>query len=289
MPVRMAPPRFAFSQLFGVQLLDSVSMTEQKLPRLVAFDLDDTLAPSKSRVPDEMLELLCALLNRTEVAVISGGALAQFQKQLLEPLTEHINLSGTDPALLSRLHILPTCGTHYERHIDGHWQQQYRELLSEEDRAHALAALQAEATRLGLWEAKTWGEILEDRGSQVTFSALGQSAPVDAKAAWDPTGEKKNALAHAVQQILPHLEVRSGGSTSVDITRRGIDKAYGMQKLEATTGIARADMLFVGDRLDPAGNDYPVKALGTPTHAVSDWQDTAAWLRTFLANEAAVR
>ena len=94
------------------------------------------------------------------------------------------------------------------------------------------------------------GTILEDRGSQITFSALGQEAPLDAKRAWDPTGEKKAALRDAVAPLLPDLEVRSGGSTSVDITLKGVDKAYGMKRLAEMTGIALEEMIFVGDRLD---------------------------------------
>lgn len=87
--------------------------------------------------------------------------------------------------------------------------------------------LRAGAQDLGLWAEETWGPALEDRGSQVTYSALGQAAPVDAKLAWDPDNSKKEALRAYAAERLPDLEVRSGGSTSIDITKRGIDKAYG--------------------------------------------------------------
>ena len=145
-----------------------------------------------------------------------------------------------------------------------------------------MSAVEGEARRLGLWESETWGDILEDRGSQITFSALGQRAPLEAKTAWDPTGAKKNRLREAVAAQIPDLEVRSGGSTSVDITHRGIDKAYGMRQLAEQTGIALEDMLFVGDRLDPDGNDFPVLAIGVPCHAVTGWEDTAEYLDTLL-------
>lgn len=250
------------------------------LPALIAFDLDDTLAPSKSPVEQRMLDVFSRLLDRTTVAVISGGNFEQFESQLVARLEQ----AGLDEAALERLHLLPTCGTRYERREQGAWRTVYREHLSKEQRDAAFTALHEEAERLGLWEAKTWGEILEDRGSQVTFSALGQRAPVEAKHAWDPTGEKKNTLRAAVASRLPELEVRSGGSTSVDITRRGIDKAYGMRKLAEQTGIALDDMLFVGDRLDPDGNDYPVKAMGVACHAVAGWEDTARFLEQLLAH-----
>ena len=87
----------------------------------------------------------------------------------------------------------------------------------------------------------------------------------------------------AVQERLPDLEVRSGGSTSVDITRQGIDKAYGMRRLAELTGIPFAETLFIGDRLDPDGNDYPVKALGVPTVAVEGWEDTVEVIAAITA------
>lgn len=245
-------------------------------PRLVAFDLDDTLAPSKSAIDPRIGELLIALAERVEVAIISGGQLGQFTAQVVDRLPE------ASDDVLSRLHLMPTCGTQYYRLTPAGIETVYARTLSDDQKARALAAVEEEARRLGLWEAQTWGAILEDRGSQITFSALGQTAPVDAKMAWDPTGEKKSALRDAVAVRVPDLEVRSGGSTSVDITERGIDKAYGMRQLSDQTGIALDDMLFVGDRLDEAGNDYPVLAMGVECQAVEGWPDTAEFLEKLL-------
>ncbi|WP_291037122.1 HAD-IIB family hydrolase [Herbiconiux sp.] len=245
--------------------------------RLVAFDLDDTLAPSKAPLDPRMAELLVRLLDAVEVCVISGGQFGQFQTQLVA------NLPQTAENL-ERLHLMPTCGTQYYRHEGGEWQQVYAENLTDDQKTRAQEALVASAKELGLWETETWGPVLEDRGSQITFSALGQQAPIDAKSAWDPTGAKKESLRAAVAPLLPDLEVRSGGSTSVDITREGIDKAYGMNRLAELTSIPLDAMLFVGDRLDEGGNDYPVKAMGVTTHAVEGWHDTAAFVEEFLAN-----
>jgi phosphomannomutase len=240
-------------------------------PRLIAFDLDDTLAPSKSPLDPRMATLLAKLLEHVDVCVISGGQFSQFKMQVIDMLPE---LPDTT---LARLHLMPTCGTQYYRY-DGGWKQIYAQNLSEDEKSRALAAVEKTARELGYWESDTWGPILEDRGSQITFSALGQAAPVAAKTAWDPSGEKKNLLREAVQALVADLEVRSGGSTSVDITRQGIDKAYGMKRLAELTGTSLEDMLFVGDRLDPDGNDYPVKQLGVPTHEVDSWQSTANFL-----------
>ena len=256
--------------------------------RLVAFDLDDTLAPSKSELDPRMGALLGRLLAVVPVAVISGGQFGQFETQLVAGLER--GASAQQAAFgFGRLHLLPTCGTQYYRWEEHEWRRQYAEELSDAQRAEAMTVLEEEARRLGYWEpanprAQTWGPVLEDRGSQITFSALGQHAPVESKKAWDPDDAKKNALAAAVAARLPQLEVRSGGSTSVDITRKGIDKAYGMRKLADLTRIPLEDMAFVGDRLDEAGNDYPVLALGIRSTAVDGWEHTAEAIEAFLAS-----
>jgi len=245
-------------------------------PRLIAFDLDDTLAPSKSAIDARIGELLLQLATRVEVAIISGGQLQQFQTQVVDRLPE------TDAATRARFHLMPTCGTQYYRLEAEGVRTVYAHALTDDEKSRALAAVEEEARRLGLWEAEPWGDILEDRGSQITFSALGQTAPLEAKMAWDPTGEKKSVLRDAVAARIPDLEVRSGGSTSVDITHRGIDKAYGMRKLAEVTGIPLDDMLFVGDRLDEHGNDYPVLAMGVTCQAVEGWEHTAEYLAELI-------
>jgi len=245
-------------------------------PRLVAFDLDDTLAPSKSPIDERIGRLLIALAERVEVAIISGGQIAQFRAQVVDRLPD------ASAQALGRIHLMPTCGTQYFRHDGTQFVARYAHSLTADQKQRALAALRDEAERLELWEPNPWGDILEDRGSQITFSALGQLAPLEAKTAWDPAGHKKSRLRAAVADLLPDLEVRSGGSTSVDVTHRGIDKAYGMRQLAEATGIPLDDMLFVGDRLDPDGNDYPVLALGVACHAVTGWEDTADYLDLLL-------
>ncbi|WP_182169858.1 HAD-IIB family hydrolase [Flaviflexus equikiangi] len=235
---------------------------------MVAFDLDDTLAPSKSPIPPRMASALVELLACADVCIISGGNVTQFERQVLDQI-----VAGHEA--LEHLHLMPTCGTRYLRFQDGAWVTVYAHDLTDEERNGAIASLRDRAEELGLWETETWGDIIEDRGSQITFSALGQEAPIEAKRAWDPDGSKKEALRAAVADDLPELEVRSGGSTSIDITRTGVDKAFGITRLSEYTGVDFADMVFVGDRLDKGGNDYPVVALGCKTVAVRNWEDTA--------------
>ncbi|WP_245982003.1 HAD-IIB family hydrolase [Mycetocola tolaasinivorans] len=243
------------------------------LPVLLAFDLDDTLAPSKTRLPDEMARVFAQLLPRTQLAVISGGQIGQFRTQVIEAL------ESAGATHLENLHLMPTCGTQYFRYSEGAWERRYVESLSDDEKARALAAVESSARELGLWSEETWGDVLEDRESQITFSALGQEAPVEAKYGWDPSGEKKERLREKVAALLPDLEVRAGGSTSIDITRRGRDKAYGVNRLLEATGLELGDILFYGDQLQPGGNDHAVAAMGARVVEVTGWPDTLARLQ----------
>lgn len=240
------------------------------MKKVVAFDLDGTLAESKSPITDRMATLLNQLLENFHVCVISGGKFEQFDKQLLA----NLNLS---PIKLERLHLMPTCGTRYYKYdvAQEEWEQVYAEDFTEKEKSKIVKALNEGVDRLGYREKKPWGELVEDRGSQITFSALGQEAPVDAKEAWDPDHSKKASLRDCVADLIPEFEVRSGGTTSIDVTKLGIDKAYGMGKLMEILDISKNDILFLGDRLNEGGNDYPVKAMGIDSLEVSDWHDTA--------------
>ncbi len=246
--------------------------------KVIAFDLDDTLAVTKSPISDRMSVLLAELLEKYDVCVISGGAFHQFKIQVVDRLE-------ASPKTLDRLHLMPTCGTKYYRYDkkSQDWRIQYEHSLTDEQKERVIESLEDGAKKLGLWEAEPYGEIIEDRGSQITFSALGQQAPAEAKYAWDPTHEKKNSLRDLVASSLPDLEVRTGGTTSVDVTMIGVDKAYGMKKLMEQMNIEKDDILFIGDKLKEGGNDYPVKAMGIDTIEVERWEDTAFVLEGILA------
>jgi HAD superfamily hydrolase (TIGR01484 family) len=254
------------------------------MKKLIAFDLDGTLAPSKSPAPERMTIALSLLLDKFNVCVISGGKFEQFEKQLLS------NLQAT-PSQLERLHIMPTCGTRYYNYqLDTKdWKQLYAENFTEAQKAKIIDALNKGFDDLNYREKKVYGESIEDRGSQVTFSVFGQDI-VDVlgsegnriKEEWDPENKKKLELRDYIQPLIPEFEVRVGGVTSIDVTKKGIDKAYGMKKLMEMLEISKDDILFIGDRLQEGGNDYPVKAMGVDCLEISHWQETALAVEAIL-------
>lgn len=248
------------------------------MKKLLAFDLDDTLAISKSAISDRMAEVLGKILDTFEVCIISGGKIEQFHKQVIDRL-------DVSPQQLRNLHLMPTCGTRYYRYneIEENWDLQYAEDLTDAQKKEIIDVLEDEATKIDLKNEKRWGPIIEDRLSQISYSILGQQAPPEAKDAWaEKNSDIKKIFRDKVAERLPDLEVRLGGKTTIDITRLGIDKAYGMQKLIEALDMSKDDILFFGDKLQEGGNDYPVKAMGVDSLEVSRWEDTALVLEGIL-------
>jgi phosphomannomutase len=250
------------------------------MKKIIAFDLDGTLAPSKSPAPDRMIELLDKLLDKAEGCVISGGKFAQFEKQLLSNLQ-------VPPEKLEHLHIMPTCGTRYFRFKSDKWHEIYAENFSSQEKQQIVTALNKGFDDLKMREEKTWGETIEDRDSQITFSVLGQDIVdelgqegVKMKEAWDPDDKKKQRLRDYIAPLIPNFEVRVGGVTSIDVTKKGIDKAYGMRKLVEILGSSNDEVLFIGDRIREGGNDYPVKLMGIDCIQIASWQETALVVET---------
>jgi phosphomannomutase len=246
--------------------------------KLIAFDLDDTLAVSKSPIADRMGELLVDLLDHYDVCIISGGKYEQFQKQVVERLEAPVHK-------LSRMHLMPTCGTRYYRYneLGNEWEIQYAEDLSDDEKKEIIKVTETLAKEQGLWPENPYGEVIEDRNSQISISMLGQQAPAEKKYEWvEKNNDKRLALRAAIAEQLPQFEVRAGGSTTIDITRIGIDKAYGMHKLIDAIDISKDEILFIGDKLQEGGNDYPVKAMGIDCIEVERWEDTALVLQGIL-------
>ena len=240
------------------------------MKRLVAFDLDGTLALSKQAIQPDMAETLAQLLRIADVAVISGGDWPQFEKQVASQLPADADLS--------RLWLMPTTGTKLYTWREGTWSAVYAELFSNDERRTIIDAFTASLAATGFKPDKTWGELVEDRGSQITFSALGQQAPLEAKERWDPDFAKRKVIQADLQRRLPGLAINMGGATSIDITREGVDKAYGLKKLSGESSIPLDAMMFLGDAIFPGGNDYPAKQLGLDTVRVRDPQETIAVL-----------
>ena len=244
------------------------------MKKLIVFDLDGTLAPSKSSLAPLTAGLLRDLLGIIKVAVISGGAWTQFEMQLLTDLPQD--------SLLANLSLLPTCGTKFFQY-NRRWTELYSEDLTTEQKKKIIDSLHKATGEAGYRAKKIWGKVIEDRGSQVTYSALGQKAPLAEKEKWDADFAKRKKITAILETLIPEFSVRMGGATSIDVTKPGIDKAYGIKKLRETLHLSSNEMVYIGDALFPGGNDFPAEEAGVVSIPVKGPDDTNLVINTILA------
>jgi len=244
------------------------------MKKLIVFDLDGTLALSKMTISEEISTLVSKLLRVSKVAVISGGDWPQFEKQLLSKLPQD--------KYLKNLFLLPTSGTKYYEYNQG-WKKRYSEDFTAEEKKKIISSLKKAVDKSGFKAKDVWGEPIEDRGSQITFSALGQEAPLEEKKKWDPDFEKRKKIKEILDPLIPEFSVRLGGTTSIDITKPGIDKAYAIRKLREILSIKIKEMIFIGDALFENGNDNAVKVTGISTIQVKGPDETKLIIETIIA------
>ena len=244
------------------------------MKKLIVFDLDGTLADSKSSLDSEMSGLLHDLFGVVKVAVISGGGWPQFEKQVLSNLPHDENLRN--------LSLLPTCGTKFFSY-QGDWKELYSEDFTADEKTEIVSSLEKAVGEAGFKAERVWGEVIEDRGSQITFSALGQQAPLEEKQKWDPDFAKRKKIKAIVDTLVPGFSVRLGGATSIDVTKPGIDKAYGIRKLRDVLGISLKEMIYIGDALFPGGNDYPAEQAGVVSISVRGPNETKPVVEAIIA------
>lgn len=253
------------------------------MKKVLAFDVDQTLNVAKMPIPDEIAELLVKCLDHYEICPISGQKYEQFLIQIVDRLVE----TGATPEQLSHLHLFVAQGTQYYRYnLDKKdWNQVYNYPLTDEQVAKISEAIEKAAKELDYWEEDKLAdgdEIIENRLSQVTFSALGQKAGTEAKYAWDPDCKKREAIVKRCKELAPEFEYEIGGTTSINAITPGMNKVFGMTHLMEELKVKKPEILYFGDMTQPGGNDYPVVQMGIETITVRSHEDTAYSLRGIL-------
>lgn len=248
------------------------------MKKLLAFDIDDTLNVAKTPMTEQMAQTLAEILDYYEVCIISGQKLEQFLRQIIVPMIDYLNADR-----LNKLHLMVAQGTQYYRYKGGEaqdaltaagWHQVYSHSLREQQVKEMFDAIEKATKKLGLWCEQPDGDIIENRNSQVTYSALGQSASPEVKYPWDPDHTKRKAIIVEAKKIAPQFDYEIGGTTSINVFLPGMNKQFGMTELLKQTGLDKSDILYFGDMTEPGGNDYPVVQMGIDTITVAKWQDT---------------
>lgn len=245
--------------------------------KAIVADLDGTLAKSKSSLTTEMADIICKLLSKYYFVVVSGGAYEQFEKQFLSSF-------NCPKELMKNLYLFPTMGSTcytYDETTDK-WNQMYNEHFTPDEKNQIITALDEAIKESSIDVSSPYGEIIEDRGSQITFSGRGQDAPIEIKVRWDHDQLKRNTIVNLLKNKIPQYEISIGGTTSIDITRKGVDKAYAIGKIKDMLKVEDKDIEFIGDALFKGGNDSPVKKTGVDYIQTDGPEQTLEILSSYL-------
>ena len=251
--------------------------TPMECPRAVLFDLDDTLAESFKSPAKEMIEALHKLLEKMPVAIITGAGLQRMNNQFLPAFA--------NSPYIDRLFVFPSSSAQLFLNINKEWNEVYNLFLTDEERTKIKAAI-AEVINenTDLQNVPHYGQQLFDREAQVAYTLVGVEASSDFKKNWDKDNSLRQRMIDELKKKIPEFEILMGGSTTVDVTRKGINKSYGVKWLSERLKIDPKEMLYIGDALFEGGNDYVVIPTGVRTMQTSGPDETFRLIGSILAS-----
>ena len=250
------------------QIINSTEEKDISKKKVFIFDVDGTLTESKANITPKMASLVCALLAMRKVALLGGGNYKQLRLQCADKLPCLQGKPSVQNLLLS-----PVSGGALYTYTNNDWQNLYNLSFTTDESHEILQALKKSLADINyIYPETLYGEMIEDRGAQITFSALGQEASVDKKREWNKAEDVRPQIREALRKYIPNLSIRIGGTTSVDISK--VDKAYGVEQIIKHFQVPIQDALFIGDGLQEGGNDHDVLKTGIDAIQVADHKQT---------------
>ena len=245
--------------------LPDINLKEKKV---IIADVDDTICDSCQVISEEMAEQIARMIQGGyQFAFISGTKSQDLQNMISSRLKE-------------KHHLLATTGTNYVIVEGDAVKVAYNYSFSPEEKREVIASLRKLVLQFNVKSLTTEEDQLQDRDSQITLSAIGRNAPSDLKAAYDPDGAKRKGWIKFLKEYLDEnkYDIKIGGTTSIDVTRKGLDKEWGIKAFAQHHNISLDNILFFGDKLHPEGNDFPATKI-VDCIAVKSPKDTLQQLR----------
>ena len=241
---------------------------EQK--KIIIADVDETICESCQVISPEMAQQIDSMIQQGYTfAFISGTNVAELTRMISFRVNqEH--------------HLLATTGTNYTKVKNRNAQTIYNHSLTAAEKQEIKTAFEKLIVEYNLQSQTTKEDQIQDRDSQITLSALGRNAPLQLKVAYDQDGAKRKEWVQFLKQHLDETkyDLKIGGTTSIDVTKKGLDKEWGIHQFAQQNQIPLSSIVFLGDKIYPGGNDYPATRI-VDCIAVKNPEDTLKKLRQF--------
>jgi HAD superfamily hydrolase (TIGR01484 family) len=242
--------------------------------RIIIADVDETICDSCQEISDEMAHQINSLIKKGfHFAFISGTTVKELQRMISSKVIE-------------AHHILGTTGTNYTfvnnqgNNSDNNQRTKeiYNHSFTDEEKKNIFTVLEKLITQFNIQSMTTKEDQLQDRDSQITLSAIGRNASLELKKKYDPDGLKRKEWINFIKEELNDYELKIGGTTSLDVTRKGLDKAWGIKEFAKYYNLPLNEIIYFGDKLYPGGNDYAASKI-VDCVAVKSPEDTLKELR----------
>tara|TARA_Y100000593_G_scaffold44732_1_gene85262 strand:+ start:514 stop:1239 length:726 start_codon:yes stop_codon:yes gene_type:complete len=236
------------------------------MSKVFIFDVDGTLTPSRRTMTPEFEEFFYQWSRGKKYYLVSGSDLVKMKEQV-------------GVLYLSRANGIFCCG-------GNQFYDQPGEKLIYENKfkpPETLLTYLGFQTKISDTPVKSTNHR-EDRGSMLNFSVVGRDCTQEQRDEyfeWDTkTGERKK-IAKEIMDGWPELDAVIGGQISIDIVPKGYDKSQVLPHIEKRENAD--EYIFVGDRIEEGGNDYPLgKILEDREDGViyktTDWKETMKFL-----------
>lgn len=216
--------------------------------KVIIADVDDTICETCHVISEEMTEQVSNMIKEGYIfAFISGTKLSYLLEMISSRLKE-------------KHFLLATTGTRCVEVYENQGNKEvYSYVLEQKEKKEILQALEILTTKFNIKPLTTKEDQIQDRDSQITLSAIGRNAPLELKKKHDPDGKKREEWVAFLKTILDEnrYEMNIAGTTSIDVTRKGLDKGWGIRKFSQHYNVPLNSILFFGDKIYPGGNDYP--------------------------------
>tara|TARA_B100001094_G_scaffold294679_1_gene315486 strand:+ start:459 stop:1223 length:765 start_codon:yes stop_codon:yes gene_type:complete len=240
------------------------------MDKIFIFDVDGTLTPSRQKMAEEFARFFDEWTKKNTYYLVTGSDLEKTREQV--PL-----------AYMDRAHgIFTCCGNEYWQndpavhpmHCDLIYENKFKP-------PNNLLTYLGEQIRMSDYPVKV-GNHIEDRGSLLNFSIVGRNCSQVQRNdyyEYDTHVHERKDIADYIKKNWSDLDAVLGGQISIDIYPKGMDKSQILDIIKQEILVEPSEYIFIGDRTEKGGNDYPLAKLMKKTqnckyHQVEDYRKT---------------
>jgi len=240
------------------------------MDKIYIFDVDGTLTPSRLQMTEKFLEFFNGWSKRNPFYLVTGSDLNKTKEQVPEYILER----GES--------VFTCCGNQMWKDNDLIYDNKF-ELTSKLKNTLDVILMSSSYPH-------RYGNHIEDRGSMVNFSIVGRNCTQEQREhffKWDNEKGERKKISIFIKQKFKDLDAVLGGQISIDIYPKGMDKSQILPHIKTdinmdshTKTLADTyEYIFIGDRTEKGGNDYPLTKLMNETDNCSTFQ-TDGWEHT---------